>query len=570
MVYMAHMLACIRYSFGYNKHHTNHWLPSDEESHHPLHTQYLGSLFWSVGIMTGLFEGELPRHSSDAKVGIRKRWKLGSTSSFTFSPFIEFQKVNKHKRLSIFEFRYYTDAESNDREAAKRLCRSIANDIQVELLKTTFAQIPIFDGCSDLFIVAMTSLLEMIAVPAQTILFSAGDDGDAMYIVHSGVLAVIIKSVTVREIRKGACFGELSVFSSIKRTAAVLSTTYSILYKLSRFHCDRVLDGYPDCAALIAAHVESTLNHMHGTNNYVLNTIISPRGSEMSICHSWIMIPVQIVFPLWQQPSWLTQAMDTILNIGLLIDILLNFSLSFTVDSEKIMNPMRSATKYFEGPFLFDLLCAFPYEYFHMAHYGLMRLPRLLRIFHAKQHLSELEHFFPANNTRQLLLLGALLTMMFHIVACIHFTISYIEGFNPNEAEAWISSTKLCLRRLNSTHLENCDGKLANERVDLDQLRNISAMEYSRSLYYAVGVLASPGKSVEPISDVQLVAALILMLSGFLITAIVVDNVQKRFTASAFEQKEFFATRTRIQLFLRPFAYQSYRRSRYFKEYAQF
>ncbi|KAF4031501.1 Cyclic nucleotide-binding domain [Phytophthora infestans] len=684
MVYMAHMLACIRYSFGYNKHHTNHWLPSDEESHHPLHTQYLGSLFWSVGIMTGLFEGELPRHSSEflfttlvalcgfsmfttlvATIFVISKCESGHSEAVEarinqLIHLLSFHRVPESQQAQAIEYlrRYYTDAESNDREAAKRLCRSIANDIQVELLKTTFAQIPIFDGCSDLFIVAMTSLLEMIAVPAQTILFSAGDDGDAMYIVHSGVLAVIIKSVTVREIRKGACFGELSVFSSIKRTAAVLSTTYSILYKLSRFHCDRVLDGYPDCAALIAAHVESTLNHMHGTNNYVLNTIISPRGSEsikinkrsssisagisagtsaltstltrvltingelsarastrknltenptpgkkrslvvptqvdppdsqspslpvdkrrgkwryilrnkcidhhsnvrlwwllllqVSICHSWIMIPVQIVFPLWQQPSWLTQAMDTILNIGLLIDILLNFSLSFTVDSEKIMNPMRSATKYFEGPFLFDLLCAFPYEYFHMAHYGLMRLPRLLRIFHAKQHLSELEHFFPANNTRQLLLLGALLTMMFHIVACIHFTISYIEGFNPNEAEAWISSTKLCLRRLNSTHLENCDGKLFNERVDLDQLRNISAMEYSRSLYYAVGVLASPGKSVEPISDVQLVAALILMLSGFLITAIVVDNVQKRFTASAFEQKEFFATRTRIQLFLR-------------------
>ncbi|RLN27191.1 hypothetical protein BBO99_00001777 [Phytophthora kernoviae] len=76
-------------------------------------------------------------------------------------------------------------------------------------------------------------------------------------------------------------------------------------------------------------------------------------------------------------------------------------------------------------------------------------------------------------------------------------------------------------------------------------------MEYARSLYYAVGVLGSPGKSVEPVSDVQLIAALLLMLSGFLITAIVVDNVQKRFTASAFEQKEFFAVSTQIQLFLR-------------------
>ncbi|KAG3001986.1 hypothetical protein PC120_g19959 [Phytophthora cactorum] len=696
MVYMAHVLACIRYSFGYNEHHTNHWLTSEEESHHPLHTQYLGSLFWSVGIMTGLFEGELPRHSSEflfttlvalcgfsmfttlvATIFVISKCESGHSEAVEarinqLVHLLSFHRVPECQQAQAIEYlrRYYTDAESNDREAAKRLCRSVANDIQVELLKSTFAQIPIFEGCSDQFIVAMTSLLEMIAVPAQTTLFSAGDDGDAMYIVHSGVLAVIIKSVTVREIRKGACFGELSVFSSIKRTAAVMSTTYSILYKLSRFHCDRVLDGYPDCAALIASHVESTLNHMEGTKNYVLNTVISPRVPDnikiggrsasisagiaagttaltntltrvltmngelsttrksltdnptsvkkrslvipaqidsqdpqysstgdsknpsiprlpphkavetrrgiwryilrsecidhhsivrlwwllllqVSLCHSWTMIPVQIVFPLWQRPSWLTQLIDTLFSVGLYIDIVLNFSLSFTVDSEKIMNPMRSATRYFEGPFFFDLLCAFPYEYFHMGHYGIMRLPRLLRIFHVKQHLTEMEHFSPTNNRRQLILLGILLIMMFHIVACIHFAISYIEGFNPNEDEAWISSTKLCLRRLNSTHLENCDDKIFNERVDLDELRNISAMEYSRSLYYAVGVLASPGKSIEPVSDVQLVAALILMLSGFLITAIVVDNVQKRFTASAFEQKEFFATSTRIQLFLR-------------------
>ncbi|KAG2983979.1 hypothetical protein PC119_g20501 [Phytophthora cactorum] len=330
MVYMAHVLACIRYSFGYNEHHTNHWLTSEEESHHPLHTQYLGSLFWSVGIMTGLFEGELPRHSSEflfttlvalcgfsmfttlvATIFVISKCESGHSEAVEarinqLVHLLSFHRVPECQQAQAIEYlrRYYTDAESNDREAAKRLCRSVANDIQVELLKSTFAQIPIFEGCSDQFIVAMTSLLEMIAVPAQTTLFSAGDDGDAMYIVHSGVLAVIIKSVTVREIRKGACFGELSVFSSIKRTAAVMSTTYSILYKLSRFHCDRVLDGYPDCAALIASHVESTLNHMEGTKNYVLNTVISPR------------VPDNIKIALWSTLALCIMPLECLLHLG--------------------------------------------------------------------------------------------------------------------------------------------------------------------------------------------------------------------------------------------------------------
>ncbi|EGZ20178.1 hypothetical protein PHYSODRAFT_462296, partial [Phytophthora sojae] len=661
MGYMAHVLACIRYSFGYNESHTNHWLPPEEESHHPLHTKYLSSLFWSIGIMTGLFEGELPRHISEflfttlvalcgfsmfttlvATIFVISKCESGHSEAVEarinqLVHLLSFHRVPESQQVQAVEYlrRYYTDAESNDREASKRLCRSVANDIQVGLLKPIIAQIPIFEGCSDPFIVAMTSLLEMIAIPAQTTLFSAGDDGDAMFIVHSGVLAVVIKSVTVREIRKGACFGELSVFSSMKRTATVMSTTYAILYKLSRFHCERVLDGYPRCAMMIDAHVEATLREMQGDSNYIVNSIVSPNASinvktngrsnsisaglaagtsaitstltrvltmngefnsrrslsdalmptkkrtlprrgiwryilrkkcidhhsrarlwwlvllQVSLCHSWLMVPVQMVFPLWQSPPWLTQAVDTIFIVGLFVDILFNFSLSYSADSEKIMDPMRSAKRYFEGPFFFDLVCALPFEYLHMARYGLLRLPRLLRVLYLKTHLSEIEYFYPTNNRRQLTLLGVLLIMLFHIVACIHFTISYIEGFNPNAQEAWISSTNLCLRRLNSTHLENCNSTVFNERESISDLREISALEYSRSLYYAVGVLASPGKSVEPATDVQLIAALLLMLSGFLITAIVVDNVQKRFTASAFEQKEFFATSTRIQLFLR-------------------
>jgi hypothetical protein len=64
-LYLAHVLACVRYSFGDDDDHSNEWLP-DTAAHSPsLSRHYLMSLFWSVGIMTGLYEGELPRHSSE-------------------------------------------------------------------------------------------------------------------------------------------------------------------------------------------------------------------------------------------------------------------------------------------------------------------------------------------------------------------------------------------------------------------------------------------------------------------------------------------------------------------------
>ncbi|EGZ23195.1 hypothetical protein PHYSODRAFT_478862 [Phytophthora sojae] len=649
-VYLAHVLACVRFSLNGGE------VESLMESGSHLE-QYLGSLFWSVGIMTGLFEGELPHRSTElmftivvalcgfsmfttlvATIFVISKCESGQMEAMEarinqLVHIFSFHRVPENQQTQAIEYlkRYYTDTEANDRETAKLLCPSIATDIQVDLLKPTIAQIAIFDGCSDQFIVALASQLEMIALPARTTLFSTGDFGDAMYVVHSGVLAIVVRSMTVREIRKGSWFGELSVFSSMPRTATVVSTTYVILYKLSRFHCERVLEGYPACAKLVIDHVQEVLNQLNKVDSQpsssvastrsdtrrtsssmrrasiaagvvagaaTLVKVLSKRGKDTmtssrrsilpwrrtlrqgfgfwrlilfrkcidqhskarkwwlllllsNLCYGWIMVPVQVTFPLWQRPSWIIQAVDTISNVGLWLDLVLNFSLSFMIDSEKIMDPERSAQRYFKHGFVFDLLCAVPFEYLNVTRYGLLRLPRLLRIFHLKRRLKEIGHFFPFTGRRQLMLLGALLFMLFHIVTCIHFGISYLEGFNSHEEEAWISPVNVCLKRLNASHLENCSGEIFNEATDLSVLHAITALEYSRSLYYAVGVLASPGRSVEPVTDVQLIAALILMLSGFLITAVVVDNVQKRFTASAFEQKEFFATSTRIQLFLR-------------------
>ncbi|KAE9010718.1 hypothetical protein PF011_g9702 [Phytophthora fragariae] len=603
------------------------------------------------------------------------------------------KKLTTRRYVHSFQFaldmRYYTDTESNDREASRLLCPSIVSDIQVELLKPMIAQIAVFSGCSDQFIAAVAGLLEMIALPSQTTLFSAGDYGDAIYIVHSGVLAIVVQSVTVRDIRKGSCFGELSLFSSLPRTATVMSMTYVILYKLSRFHCDRLLEGYPESAFLIVGHVQSVLTQLksaevmdeskpaassptktsdnispragvrrasveaafvagasavlkllsrkvrrpsapkrvlswlgkrnlvspapqpdthnddgqptrksgaetqeerttQGTDQDTRRTAINPynlkqdtrtqekngvwrllllakcidQHSELrrwwllllllNIWYSWLMIPVQIVFPLWQRPSWLVQAVDGVSNAGFLLSVAMNLNLSFVVDSEQILDTKRSAQRYLNGSFVFDLLCALPCEYADMTRYGLLRLPRLLSVYHLRSHLNEVSNFIPFTSRRQLMLLGATLFMMFHVVTCVHFGISYLEGFNPSEEEeAWISPVHLCLRRLNATHLESCNGTVFDENTDQKTLHAITVWGYSRSLYYAVGVLASPGKSVEPSGTVQSVAALVLMLSGFLFTAVVVDNVQKRFTASAYEQKAFIATSTRIQLFLR-------------------
>lgn len=86
----------------------------------------------------------------------------------------------------------------------KLLCPSIAQDIRVELLQGMMARIPLFRDCNDRFIVALTSLLEMIALPPYHTLFDVGVAGDCMYVVNSGVLHILVGGKKLRKLQQGS------------------------------------------------------------------------------------------------------------------------------------------------------------------------------------------------------------------------------------------------------------------------------------------------------------------------------------------------------------------------------
>lgn len=797
---ISHLVACGRFAFGYDTHHTNQWLPKAPAHGEPQHSaqrQYLMSLFWAFGMLTGLFEGELPHRGLEfvfnttvalcgfslftylcATFFVLSKCEGGDTETAEarvnqLKHLLAFHRVPTDVQLHAVEYlkRYYAQVESNDREASKLLCPSITVDIQVELLQGTVATIPVFEKCDAQFVKAVTSLLDMVSYPAQFVLFRAGDHGDAMYVVSSGVLHTLVNGVKVRELRKDSFFGELAVFANVPRSATMITATYCTLYRLSRFEAEKLLQAYPRCARWItetvarmlqvisspyspkkeeeedestagledssprrlptsliqavgirkpsarkesrpqnngtrsssvvpepkrdveatktlvpdespnqdhngasspstnvqnptapSVHRQSTTRHMSwkapGTqkvtpapqspphsNMLRRGSVGSPvnvlsrkpvslvqksrsqlelikssllklgRGSidavrpdvmkgfydqiqrraapksghrrwwnrllmkkciraesrlrmvwllvlQLNLCYNWVIVPLQLAFPLFDRPRWYITALNFVFDVTLWIDIYVNLNLSFSVNSETILDTTRSAERYVRsGHMLADVVCSFPYEamMLHVSRssnpvltwivgHTALRVPRLFRAWRLYGHYTEVEEFLSLKSKQRLMILGFLLVMLYHIVACLHFSITYWEGFSPNE-DAWTPSSDIFLDRVNSTtfidiHGEHCP-------VGSDVVSSIRSKQYFRSLYYAANVLAALGKTIEPSSDRQYGIALLFMLSGFLITAIVVDNVQKRFTSSALEQKEFFATRARIQLFLK-------------------
>ncbi|TMW64073.1 hypothetical protein Poli38472_014190 [Pythium oligandrum] len=404
---LSHYVACIRFSFGYDYHHYNHWLPKVPTDPHTPRRQYLMSLFWGFGMLTGLFEGELPH--------------------------------------SIGEF--------------------------------------VFTLC--------------------------------------------------------VALGGFSVFTYL----------CGMFFMLSK------------CESAQTEAAEARINQLkHIMSFHEVPDNLHDRAIEylkINLLYNWTLVPLQLGFPVIDVDLWYINLLNTVADIMLAADIYFNFNLSFVSNAEKITSTTRCARRYFHDGFVWDLLMALPYSAFatNNVRYPRLRIPRLLRAWHLKRHLHEIEKFIHLNNKRKLLLFGALLLVLCHVVACLYFSITFLEGFSPEE-DSWIPSDDVLLIKL--THDRFIDVHNTTLVAGSSALGWIAARQYSRSLYYATNVLTGLGRTMEPTTDRQYGAALVFMFSGFIVTAIVVDNVQKRFTASAYEQKEFFAVRTRIQLFLRrqdaPFA----------------
>ncbi|KAL4133860.1 hypothetical protein PRIC2_004176 [Phytophthora ramorum] len=753
--FMAHLVACGRFAFGSQRsvaQDPGAWLPPTALENETLGTRYVSALFWSVGIITGAFEGALPRLNAQfaftlavALLGLvlfiyacstlfmlskseSSQAMLAQARISQLRHLLTFHHVPESLQTEAVEYlkRHYTDAESNDREVVKLLCPSITKDIQVELLKDMVGRIPLFRGCNEQFIVALTSLLEMTSCPANVTLFQAGDQGDYMYVVNSGVLHIMVNGVKVRELRQGSFFGEVSVFSKRPRSAAVVTTSYCTLYRLSRFHTERVLEGYPDYATLISSAIDEMVNEHEaetgrgsrdGGEEFMLTTLyqlstkspirkkrpslrdraknatlvtlhrskstkvlsasrhseydggnismnenraiklntgaivlppkVSPkmnkgklvrshsayarrvstginwwpqrsasvkssvgsrpdtmqgfydnlarrRGSQQlgggtlstffsrlqlrrvidhtsqgrkywlillqaHLAANWYMIPLFLAFPVLDCPgnNRRVKATYTLLDILLGFDIYLNFNLSYKANRKIIVHPSLTAKHYLCGSFVLDLLCMLPYRWMIPVsatsvlamHPALFRLPRLLRVWHMRGHMKEWENSFHFSNTNCLFIAGFIYLMLLHLVACVYFSTTYVEGFGAGDS--WLPSSEVEMWR----YVNPSDGgtyftSTTNSSCSESDAHAVAGVQYARSLYFAATMLTGLGKTVEPASVLQYTVTVLLMMCGFLSMARVIDIVQKRVTASAFEQKEFLVTRTRVQKFL--------------------
>jgi predicted acylesterase/phospholipase RssA/CRP-like cAMP-binding protein len=113
-----------------------------------------------------------------------------------------------------------------------------------------FISLPIFRNLDASTIQALSSALERKSLPADGLLFSQGDPGDAFYIVSSGKLSIFEHQVDGQQVCTGnlvagECTGEMALLTGQPYSITVIAKEDCELLRLSKLAFDRLAEEHP-------------------------------------------------------------------------------------------------------------------------------------------------------------------------------------------------------------------------------------------------------------------------------------------------------------------------------------
>ena len=128
--------------------------------------------------------------------------------------------------------------------------------------------IPLFEGMAEDDLGALSAALSVRRFRAGSMIFHAGDAGEAMYIVASGDVNIHLpgedsRRISLKDLAHGEHFGELALFDDGPRSASALATTDTQLLELKR----ETLAGYLETRPRAAMALLRTMSeHLRRTN----------------------------------------------------------------------------------------------------------------------------------------------------------------------------------------------------------------------------------------------------------------------------------------------------------------
>jgi uncharacterized membrane protein len=127
--------------------------------------------------------------------------------------------------------------------------------------------VPLFESLDDEAAGELCHLLESLDCKASTILFRAGDEGDAMYVIERGKVRICVRTtqgheLTLTELGRGDFFGEMALLGDgQRRSADAVVAEDARLAVLSREHFLSFVRSSPNVALELLTSLANRLRH---------------------------------------------------------------------------------------------------------------------------------------------------------------------------------------------------------------------------------------------------------------------------------------------------------------------
>jgi len=248
--------------------------PPQSAAHRTM--QYFDAMYFTLGLMTGLADGEEPQSWLEMAFTVILMFIgifvfaviIGSVSTIVgelSEAESDFQnrrhfmsQVLKQNRLptelerrvlAFYSYQWKNHQGFDDFKVLASLPSSLRTDVMLQLTRGMIENVPFFKGAEDGFVLSLVDRLKPRIAAEAELVCAAGEVGNEMYFVHRGELDVLVgkDALKVAKLRQGDYFGE-GLLINRPRTNSVRAATFCDLFTLTRNVLEEVLPYYPQTA----------------------------------------------------------------------------------------------------------------------------------------------------------------------------------------------------------------------------------------------------------------------------------------------------------------------------------
>jgi NTE family protein len=145
--------------------------------------------------------------------------------------------------------------------------------IEQGAVRRRLSSVPLLSALDEISLAALDAELKWVSVPGGQTLFRENDVADALYIVMSGCLGVIVsdghgRDTLVSRIVAGETVGEMGLFDGGFRSATIEALRDTELLRLDKASCERLVERHPrsmlSLMSLLVRRLRNTTRHTDG------------------------------------------------------------------------------------------------------------------------------------------------------------------------------------------------------------------------------------------------------------------------------------------------------------------